>query len=246
MDATSTGNGTAPGAASLIVSPGTLGAESRDLGSSIDATEREAPAKKIRIQSRLDSELIEHFRMISGFENSEISRLEKEFLKLTKNSDFMSREVFRSIPAIEVCPLRDRLELVFFELSTVTATSVDRANPASAIAIAPAATHADAEGVWPQSFGQLVQWFTGAGSDAVVPVDAAAEVGGVGTGAGSANGGYASGSWVVVDAENCADLLCFTDFLLALSQFNSPGMSEAKLKMCFRLQDFDGDGALVC
>ena len=36
----------------------------------------------------------------------------------------------------------------------------------------------------------------------------------------------------------------FRDFLLGLSLFNSPGNSDLKIRLAFRLQDFDDDGEL--
>jgi len=200
----------------------------------------------VRIQSRLNNELIEHYRMISGFESTEIIRLEKEFLKLTKNSDFMSRDVFRRIPAIEVCPLYDRVELVFFELSSVSATSVDRANPASVEGLQNnTGMRSGIGGAWLPSIGGLWSWLTlgtssggGPSSDrAVTPVSVPSGEEQIPTSA-----AVDLTVWVEVDATNCGDLLAFEDFLIGLSLFNSPGMPESKLKLSFRLQDFDGDG----
>eukprot|EP00600_Ochromonadales_sp_CCMP1393_P009670 CAMPEP_0174956952 /NCGR_PEP_ID=MMETSP0004_2-20121128/1811_1 /TAXON_ID=420556 /ORGANISM="Ochromonas sp., Strain CCMP1393" /LENGTH=135 /DNA_ID=CAMNT_0016205025 /DNA_START=214 /DNA_END=621 /DNA_ORIENTATION=- len=38
--------------------------------------------------------------------------------------------------------------------------------------------------------------------------------------------------------------LDFKSFLVGLSQFNSPGRREEKLKMAFKIQDFDDDGTI--
>ena len=70
------------------------------------------------IKSKLNADTIEEYRMVCGFEPSDILRLEDIFLKQTNNLDIMSNEIFLKIPAIDICPLKDRLEMIFFELST--------------------------------------------------------------------------------------------------------------------------------
>ncbi len=38
--------------------------------------------------------------------------------------------------------------------------------------------------------------------------------------------------------------ISFLTFIIGLASFNSPGLKEQKLRVAFRIQDFDGDGAL--
>jgi Ca2+-binding EF-hand superfamily protein len=40
------------------------------------------------------------------------------------------------------------------------------------------------------------------------------------------------------------DSLSFKEFLVGLSSFNVPGSADQKLKLAFKLQDFDNDGRL--
>lgn len=203
--------------------------------------------RNMRIHSRLDNELIEEYRMISGFESAEIIRLEREFLKLTHNSDFMTRAVFQRIPAIEVCPLADRLEMVFFEQSTVLPDAEDRAGSVAVWAGLNGDSAASGSFVLSNFSDWVSSWFqifghTGTGSDDSAAAVAATGNGISGSGKPDEDNSITAAVVTAVNASNCHDLLSFRDFLLGLSLFNSPGMSETKLKLSFRLQDFDGDG----
>jgi Ca2+-binding EF-hand superfamily protein len=44
--------------------------------------------------------------------------------------------------------------------------------------------------------------------------------------------------------EKDVELLDFQSFLCGLALFNSPGKREQKLRLAFRIQDFDGDGVI--
>ena len=49
---------------------------------------------------------------------------------------------------------------------------------------------------------------------------------------------------LVFGYEKGVDSLDFKGFLCGLAQFNSPGMREQKMRVAYRIQDFDGDGQI--
>eukprot|EP01041_Mallomonas_annulata_P005107 gene5107-10220_t len=110
--------------------------------------------------SDINDEQMEEYRMLSGFDVAEISRLRKVFLNYTKvdNKEELLKEDFISMPVITENPLQDRICVCF---------------------------------------------------------------------------GY-----------NEKQSLDFRSFLIGVSSFNSLGNRDQKLKIAFRLQDFDDDNML--
>jgi Ca2+-binding EF-hand superfamily protein len=109
-------------------------------------------------QTDIDAEVMEKYRMISGFKEKEIIRLRFYFKSITNDAELMSKELFLGIECIANNPLNDRICICF---------------------------------------------------------------------------GFENGNNIN-----------FEGFLKGVASFNSPGLKEEKLRVAFRIQDFDGDGVL--
>lgn len=150
--------------------------------------------EKIKINTRisLNDEILEEYRMVSGFELNEIKRLEIIYFEYTNNLEIMTNIVFQSIPCIKVSPFRYRIEMIFFESSSVTENDLLIYNK------------------------QMKH----------------------------DNANSAAGSNSNISDCRTVRYIKFKDFLLGLSLFNARGQSDTKLKIAFRIQDFDNDGVL--
>jgi Ca2+-binding EF-hand superfamily protein len=77
----------------------------------------------VSLDTDIDEEKIEEYKMLSGFQAKDIVRLRKVFLELTNGSESMSKEVFCGIEGIALNPLLDRICDCFGltdELSSIT------------------------------------------------------------------------------------------------------------------------------
>lgn len=63
--------------------------------------------------SAVAEEELEELRMASGLDEVEICRLKGVFLQYTEGDEYMSRDVFLSLPFIEINPLKDRICTLF-------------------------------------------------------------------------------------------------------------------------------------
>ena len=61
----------------------------------------------------LTDEDIEEFRMISGFDVTEIKRIRKAFFRYSNNQDYISKSTFTTIPCISLNPLQDKICKLF-------------------------------------------------------------------------------------------------------------------------------------
>lgn len=187
-------------------------------------------SKKREILIDIPEEELEELRMSSFFHLKEIARLRREFLHITGGDEWLSKETFLKIPCIDANPLRDRICLCFGY---------------------PEDVHIDLEGD---------------GED----LDENEESkDGRGTGNGAKNTVSIPGSQTAtapesskspIDDENSLlsslstkpgseetekrVLLNFRSFLIGVSMFNSHGRIDEKLKVAFRIQDFDNDGII--
>jgi Ca2+-binding EF-hand superfamily protein len=68
-----------------------------------------------RSSADISEEKIEEYKMSSGFSQKEIVRLRKVFLRITNDSETMTKSMFENIETLKLNPLKDRI-CVCFEL----------------------------------------------------------------------------------------------------------------------------------
>ena len=210
------------------------------------------------IVTDIPEEELEELRMCSTFEVKEICRLHNEFLRLTKRTEWLTKDAFLKIPCIEANPLRDRICLCFgySEEAPVTDLPEDleenrndhegesstrnrnvdsndvnnefsnQRNPP----IPPEAEFNDEKSREVEDCGSLT---IGSETKTGPEMGASADTG-------------ASNKTSVTSGKNEENedeglKLNFRRFLIGVSLFNSYGRLEEKLKLAFRLQDFDND-----
>ena len=64
-------------------------------------------------ENKLPDELMEEYKMISGFDESEIYRLRQQYYIYSHDQELLSSDSFLAVEWVEVNPLKDRLRSIF-------------------------------------------------------------------------------------------------------------------------------------
>lgn len=205
----------------------------------------------------IPEEELEELRMCSTFEVKEICRLHNEFLRMTKRTEWLTKDAFLKIPCIEANPLRDRICLCFGYSEEVPvvdppedlqANENENEGDSSTRNRNEDSNDMNSNQRNPTTFREAklndeksreaedcdsLRIGSDAKTDPEIDADADASCGA------SNKSSITSGRKEENEDEGLR--LNFRGFLIGISLFNSYGRLEEKLKLAFRLQDFDGD-----
>ena len=187
----------------------------------------------------LPEEEVEELRMSSTFERKEIGRLHLEFRRMANGGDYLSKESFLKIPCIAANPLRDRICMCFGYAPDPDpddeVEDEDENEDNEKVEI-----YDENETLKEKEKKTLFELSIPMNSEA--PTRTNSEVNGNGNQNTVVESSVNQSAGGGVEQEGMK--LNFRSFLLGISYFNSYGRIEEKLKLAFRIQDFDNDGVI--
>lgn len=211
----------------------------------------------------IPEEELEELRMYTTFHVKEIGRLHIEFLRMTKGTGWLTKEAFLRIPCIEANPLRDRICLCFgySEDDIIVKPPDDRNRNESehdgSIENSDEDVDECADNINNAHENKNIKKVKHSVESSKSRVDVknsrgiednnALRIGSEATtdsgidGDADSNKSPAIGAFNKEIEEEDGSKLNFRKFLIGISLFNSYGRLEEKLKLAFRLQDFDND-----
>ena len=187
----------------------------------------------------LPEEEVEELRMSSTFERKEIGRLHLEFRRMANGGDYLSKESFLKIPCIAANPLRDRI-CMCFGYAPDPDPDVEDEDENEDEDNEKVETYDENETLKEKEKKTLFELSIPMNSEA--PTRTNSEVNGNGNQNTVVESSVNQSAGGGVEQEGMK--LNFRSFLLGISYFNSYGRIEEKLKLAFRIQDFDNDGVI--